>query len=196
MKIIISQNMKKYILSFCLLYIGGFLIGTVVMNVMYNQFNNQSSMLGLYFMSQDGNDFSKKEYFCQLLTNRGTWFLLYSISGVTAFGIPMVIGCLLWSGFLAGSLMTMFLLEFGIRGMFLGFACFVPQCFIYIPATLFLFVIIYRMSRQFWPGVNESFYKYRTYALLVLGIGVVYLWGIVLESYVNYHVLQYIKTLL
>ncbi|MFQ7552893.1 MAG: hypothetical protein ACLRMZ_24675 [Blautia marasmi] len=71
------------------------------------------------------------------------WFLLYMISGVTPFGIPLVLGGLLWLGFLGGNLMTVFLMEYGIRGIGAALACFFLRDF-YVPSVLLFFSLLCR----------------------------------------------------
>ena len=90
----------------------------------------------------------------------------------------------------------MFLMEYGIRGLLLGSACFVPQCFFYIPATLSFFFIVYQMSQKFWKRQSIGRKRYQSYIFFLMAIGIVYLCGIFMESYVNYKVLVYVKTLL
>ena len=196
MNIMLSQDIKKHFTAFVCVYMVGFILGIIGTNLLHKEFQYPSNLLGMYFMSKADPDYSAGKYFCRLLENRGAWFLFYGVGGVTFFGVPLVVGGLLWLGFLAGSLLTMFLMEYGIRVLLLGSACFVPQCFFYIPATLSFFFIVYQMSQKFWKRQSIGRKRYQSYIFFLMAIGIVYLCGIFMESYVNYKVLVYVKTLL
>lgn len=196
MNIGFKQQAGKYFQVFALLYLLGFAAGIIVINVLHKKFDYQSSILGIYIMSHTAPDFSKNKYFCELLSSRGMWFLFYAVSGITAFGIPLVIGGLIWLGFLAGSLITMFLMEYGVQGMLLGFSCFFPQCLFYIPGAGLLCLLVYQMSQKFWQNRNTANKEYRSYGLLIVAVGVVILWGILMESFVNYNVVEFVKKVL
>lgn len=196
MKTRISEQSQKYIWNFVFLYLAGFVIGILFINFFHQKMLYESSTLGIYLMSGKETDFSKSEYFCSLLVNRGSWYLLYALGGLTAFGIPLVLGGLLWLGFLAGSLLTMFLMEYGIKGMLLCIACVFPQCLLYVPAAGILFLMAFQMSKKFWKSKSTAMGEYKSYGFFLSITAVLFLWGIFLESYINFYVLEYIKQVL
>ena len=142
--------MKKYLNVFFLLYLGGFLAGVLCSNFLRNYAGYQTSLLGVYLADRAAGSISGSGIFLRLFEKRGVWFLLYMVSGVTPFGIPLVLGGLLWLGFLGGNLMTVFLMEYGIRGIGAALACFFPQGLFYVPSVLLFFFFIVQMSQKYW----------------------------------------------
>ena len=91
-----------------------------------------------------------------------------------------------------GNLMTTFLLEYGIRGIFLGIISFVPQMFFYVPGWLIFFFSVIQMSQKFWGNRKRESADYRAYFFFLSLAAVCLLLGIWQESYVNQNLLNYI----
>ena len=106
-------------------------VGVLCCNFLRSYAGYQTSLLGVYLADRAAGSVSGSGIFLRLFERRGVWFLLYLISGVTPFGIPLVLGGLLWLGFLGGNLLTVFLMEYGIRGIGAALACFFPQGLFY-----------------------------------------------------------------
>ncbi|MCA5960303.1 hypothetical protein LC724_07340 [Blautia sp. RD014234] len=102
-------------------------MGVLCCNFLRSYAGYQTSLLGVYLADRAAGSVSGSGIFLRLFERRGVWFLLYLIGGVTPFGIPLVLGGLLWLGFLGGNLLTVFLMEYGIRGIGAALACFFPQ---------------------------------------------------------------------
>lgn len=117
----------------------GFAAGIVCTNLLFEKTGYQSSLLSIYLADAVQKETEKAGLFGELLVRRGVFFGFGIICGLTAVGVPLVAMSLIWFGFLAGSLMTTFLLEYGIRGIFLGIISFVPQMFFYVPGWLIFF---------------------------------------------------------
>lgn len=118
----------------------GFAAGIVCTNLLFEKTGYQSSLLSIYLADAVQKETEKAGLFGELLVRRGVFFGFGTICGLTAVGVPLVAMSLIWFGFLAGSLMTTFLLEYGIRGIFLGIISFVPQMFFYVPGWLIFFL--------------------------------------------------------
>ena len=108
--------MKKYSKMFSILYMAGFAAGIVCTNLLFEKTGYQSSLLSIYLADAVQKETEKAGLFGELLVRRGVFFGFGIICGLTAVGVPLVAMSLIWFGFLAGSLMTTFLLDYGIRG--------------------------------------------------------------------------------
>ncbi len=78
-------------------------MGVLCCNFLRSYAGYQTSLLGVYLANRAAGSVSGSGIFLRLFERRGVWFLLYLISGVTPFGIPLVLGGLLWLGFLGGN---------------------------------------------------------------------------------------------
>lgn len=184
--------MKKYSKMFSILYMAGFAAGIVCTNLLFEKTGYQSSLLSIYLADAVQKETEKAGLFGELLVRRGVFFGFGTICGLTVVGVPLVAMSLIWFGFLAGSLMTTFLLEYGIRGIFLGIISFVPQMFFYVPGWLIFFFSVIQMSQKFWGNRKRESADYRAYFFFLSLAAVCLLLGIWQESYVNQNLLNYI----
>lgn len=186
--------MKRYLRVFFLLYFAGFAAGILCADLLHRGLEYQTSLLPVYLSASLEDEQGMEKLFGELLLRRGGFFLAGIFCGLTPMGIPLVLISLLWFGFLAGNLMTLFLLEYGIKGMGLGTACFMPQALFYIPGWLFFFFLVAQMSQKCWGKVRREKGDYQAYLFFVSGACVCVLLGIWMESYVNQNLLHYIFT--
>ncbi|MGN0399451.1 MAG: stage II sporulation protein M [Blautia sp.] len=184
--------MNKYFRILFLLFLVGFAGGILCANYLQASSGYETSLLGIYMAEQGTETISRSQVFWHLLKKRAEWFLVYFISGMTPFGVPLVWGGILWFGFLAGNLMTAFLMEYGLVGILTGLICFFPQGFFYLPAWIFFFFFILQMSQKFWQTQGRTSGDYGAYFFFMTGIFVLFLLGIFMESYVNQKVLNYV----
>lgn len=182
--------MKKYIRIFLLLYLVGFVLGIAGANYLLKKTGYQTSLLPFYLSFAP--KVKKRILFWQLLEKRGGCFLLGALCGTTVLGVPFGGISLLWAGFLGGNLITLFLLEYGLKGMAAGLACLFPQALFYIPGWLFFFFVTVQMSQKSWAGLKKDREDYKAYFFFLSMSAVILLLGIWTESYVNQNVLQYI----
>ncbi|MGI6093818.1 MAG: stage II sporulation protein M [Lachnospiraceae bacterium] len=193
MKIAWQNQLKKYGIHFCLLYLAGFILGIFFVNLVRQNMSYGWKTLGLYLIQEQNTIFSGREYFEELLKSRGLYFGFYAVIGITAFGIVFLIVGLLWNGFLAGSLVTMFLTEYGIRGMLLGVSCFFSQCLAYFLSMGLLYIAVFQRFLKIWRRKTLSMQDYKNYVWIVLVCGILNFIGIFLEGYVNYFVIKLVK---
>ena len=114
------------------------------------------------------------------------------ICGLTPFGVIMVVLGLLWYGFLAGNLVTVFLTEYGIKGIAMNAMCYLPQALFYIPGWLFFFFLVMQMSQKSWGNGKKEKADYKAYFFFLTGALICILLGIWMESYVNQNLLVFI----
>lgn len=175
-----------------ILYLVGFGAGILCANLIQKQVDYQTSLLPVYLAAFDGTRDRTEVLFRKFLTDRGSFMLFLIICGLTVLGVPAVTASLLWFGFLAGNLITLFLLEYGIRGMAMGTVCFLPQAFFYIPGWMFLFFAVVNMSQKIWGKGKREKTDYKAYFFFVSGAGVCILLGVWMESYVNQNLLSFL----
>ena len=186
------ESMNKYLRIFFLLFLIGFTGGVLCSNYLRVSAGYDTSLLGIYMAGQGTETILQSQLFGYLLKKRGRWFLFYFISDMTPVGVPLVWGGILWLAFLAGNLMTAFLLEYGLAGILTGIICLFPQGLFYLPAVFLLFFFVLQMSQKFWQTQGRVRGDYGAYFFFMTGIFVIFLLGIFMESYVNQKVLHYV----
>lgn len=177
--------MKKYSRVFSILFLAGFAGGILCTNLFFKEIGFQTSLLSLYLADVVQREEGKAGLFGELLIKRGGFFLFGTVCGLTPFGVPMVCISLIWFGFLAGNLMTVFLLDYGIKGIFLGILSFMPQLFFYLSGWVLFFFSVMQMAQKSWGGKKKEKADYRAYIFFLSGAAVCILLGIWQESYVN-----------
>lgn len=190
-KIYRVKYMKKYIRIFLYWYLAGFALGIIGANLLFKETGYQSSLLAVYAAASE-EVINAESLFGKLLFQRGFYFTFMIFIGLTYIGSPAVIISLLWFGFLAGNLLTVFLLEYGLKGIAVSISCFMPQMIFYIPGWILLFWIVIRMSQKSWGKRRKEKADYQAYAFFGAGACVCILLGIWLESYVNQKLLVWI----
>lgn len=181
--------MKKIINRFLLLYLAGFAAGILCANLMLRAEGFQTSLLPVYFAGLSQRKIIEREVFAQLLWQRGSLLLFCGAVGLTAAAVPLVLAGLLWFGFLAGNLMCIFLLDYGLKGILAGIACFFPQLLFYVPGWFLAFFSAMEMGQKSWKRFKKGREDYRAYFFFLSVSGVLILLGIWLESYVNQRIL-------
>lgn len=185
--------MKKYVNRFLLIYLAGFAAGIFSANLLIRAEGFQTSLLPVYFAGVEQEMENAEEILFRLLQQRGTVFVFFSAVGFTAAAVPLVLGGILWYGFLGGNLISMFLLEYGLLGMLAGITCFLPQVLFYVPGWFLLFSSNVEMGQKAWKKEKKTGEDYRTYLFLLTVSAVLILLGIWTETYVNQNVLSFVS---
>ena len=133
----------------------------------------------------------KGKFFEYLLFARAGMPLLLIFLGITILGTIAVAVLLLWYGFLAGILLTAALFQMGIRGVGYLLVGMFPQMLVYVPVTAALLLIVCQMSQKFWRPREQTVKRYLRYFLQCFTLFALYLWGILLESYINPVILKH-----
>lgn len=184
--------MKRNVRLLLCWYLSGFILGIIGANLLFRETGYSSGILAVYGTAASKEWIDAEALFSHLLFQRGIYFLSMIFLGLTYIGIFAVVLSLLWFGFLAGNLMTIFLLEYGVKGFVAGSVCFLPQIFFYLPGWLLLFWIVMRMSRKAMGKKRRERADYQAYIFFGVGAGICVLLGIWLESYVNQNILIWI----
>lgn len=169
-----------------LLFFVGFTLGILFMNVWWNMEGAGAEAGGLYglavLMEQP---WKKGDYFLYLLKRRGSLFLLAALSGITVFGVPVAAVGVLGTGMVLGSLISLGLLEVGLKGGVLVLGIFFPQLLLYMPGILGIGILTYRSSLQGWKSREIPLALYRRQLFWLGGFLMLCLAGMFLEAYVN-----------
>ncbi len=173
-------------------YLAGFVLGIIGGNLLFRETGYPFGILTVYGAAASKELISAETLFGHLLFQRGIYFLFMIFMGLTYIGFFAVVLSLLWFGFLAGNLLTIFVLECGLKGLLMGTACFLPQILFYLPGWMLLFWIVMSMGRKSWKKGKREKADYQAYTFFGLGAGVCVLLGIWLESYVNQNILIWI----
>ena len=164
-------HVKRQLLA---LFMPGFLLGILYVNLEAEQFAAGAGIFSEYFLKQyRAADILTGEYIWYLLQVRLLPFLVLLGSDFTKFRKAAVILFLIWTGFSAGLLFSMAVLGMGVKGSILCIAGMLPQFLCYIPAYLIVVWYAYCYPRMQW-NIQKS-----------LVSGGLLLVGIVLELYVN-----------
>lgn len=168
------------------LFLGGFLVGTVLPNLIWKFQWRQKTMASFYFLrSFAGKEVSGWDYFAEVLRVRGGIFLLLFLCGFTIFGVPLAVAAVLLTGLQLGVILTMAVLEFGPGGAIAGLSLVMPQYLVYFPVLYFLSGYVYGQSRNIWKNYGilpSGTGKYVISCCLVFAAGLV---GVMLETWVN-----------
>lgn len=184
--------MKKNIRLLFYWYLVGFVLGIIGANLLFKETGYPSGILAVYGVAASKELISSEALFEYLLFQRGAYFLFVILIGLTYMGLFTVVLSLLWFGFLMGNLLTIFVLEYGLKGLIAGIASFIPQLLFYLPGWMLLFWLVLYMSRKTWEKRKRESADYQVYVFFGLGSGVCILLGIWLESYVNQNLLIWI----
>lgn len=183
-------------IHFIYVFLFGFFIGVFLMNLWKNILITGTGFLDeemLYQMKYTQIDVHK--FFYYVLQKRLTLFAGLAVLATTYLGIVTTYGTFLWFGFASGMFMAAVSIRYGLKGILLLAAAFLPQYILYVPAFWLLLNWCYRICcTMYFPAriylepekqfrSKKSFFA--THGLQLLIIFLVVIIGILLESYVN-----------
>ena len=176
--------MKKNQMEF--LFVAGFVLGVALPNLLWKTELEESGLPGLYLLTRVSQGIpAEPEYFFYILKTRGAVYLLTMLCGLSVFGLPVSVVSCVWMGFLMGAVLTVSLLEFGVRGMFLAVVLFLPQYLVYVPVSLALYRRSFQSSLSYWKNQRLSQQDRRGSGLFCAWAAVFLLGGMALEGYLN-----------
>jgi len=189
---------KKREFPFGILLLGGFLLGSMLPNLLWRAQWRQNTAASLYLLFCFADrSVSGVEYFLEVLRIRGGFALLCVLCGVTVFGVPLSFLAVILTGLEIGTLLTMSVLQFGIAGGVVGVGLLFPQFVVYLPSCMGLMEMVYKESSGVWKNQGLFPEKTTAYFLRCLLLVAVYLMGILLEVMLNPFVveklMEYIK---
>ncbi len=115
------------------LFLLGFLVGTVLPNLLWKMQWKQETVHVFYLLGAfAGEDVSGKEYFFQVLAQRGGWLFICMLCGFSVFGVPVSVLTMLGEGIKTGAILSMSILQFGFVGGAAGLALLFPHEIVYL----------------------------------------------------------------
>lgn len=181
-----------------ILFLLGFLVGNLIPNIIWKTKWQQKTWASIYFLSTfTGKSISGAEYLKEIVEYRGCLYLLNVICGFSVFGAPLAVVTLLGSGLYTGSIMAASILEFGFAGGVIGMGLLLPQYLFYIPVWLYSMEQEWIMSSEIWKNKGLISGKTGMYLRRMSVAAVGYLFGMLVECFVNpwiiNKILEYIK---
>lgn len=178
------QNIRR--ISGRILFLLGFLVGTVLPNLLWKMQWKQETVHVFYLLGAfAGEDVSGKEYFLQVLAQRGGWLFICMLCGFSVFGVPVSVLTMLGEGIKTGAILSMSILQFGFVGGAAGLALLFPHEIVYLIVFFYFMRQVYNLSLNCWKGRGLFPQGISGYCLGFLRWGILYMGGILLEIYVN-----------
>ncbi len=175
------------------LFFGGFLIGIFILNIWRDAFLqemellNAASLSRLRYMQIDGGTF-----FLYVLRERMGTVAVLCLLATTYLGTLAVSAYALGMGAMAGVVLSVASIRYGIKGILLILVSILPQYLLLVPACIMLMEWCYRLctalyhperSRDAVYGMRRP-YLFRKAAQLLIIVGIL-LVGSVIESYIH-----------
>lgn len=194
----IKENRKKYLLFACCLIIG------IVLGLMAPRFLNQNVQNELdifiddYFSDYKNiKDIDPAELLRNNIFKKLSTYLLIWISGFSVIGAFFMPTYFLFYGFMIGFTNSFVNNAYGINGMLMNFAAFLPQNIIELPALFFAgaCVISYSLKHtktsKGLAKVESTKGLFTVYSVFLLIAFIISIAGCVIESYVTPDLILY-----
>ncbi len=178
----------------------GLFLGILIVNVGYDAWIGDGSLLGADMIARLKNSVPDgRGLFGYVLKHRLFTVCMLGLLATTMIGLPVVCGYVCYMGLSAGCLLSVAVIRYGIRGLFLMAAGIFPQGLMLVPGYAAMFIWAVGVNRMlYFRGAGREPYTgygrqaYLKKALQMVGIIVIVIIGCLLESYVNPKILQFV----
>lgn len=192
------QSFNKNCYYMLYLFMVGFFIGILIVNIGHDIWIKDSGLLGTDMLKKLGNTtLESGSLLGYILKHRLFVLCLLSLLATTMLGISAICVYICYLGLAAGCLLSVAVIRYGIRGLILMVAGICPQGILLIPGYVALFLWVAGLNRVLYGRGTyvDSMERYSRQFYLkkgvqILGITVVVIMGCLLESYVNPKVLH------
>lgn len=182
------------------LFMIGLFLGILIVNVGYDTWIREGSLLGTDMIAHLKNSMPDAGgLFGYIVKYRLFTVCMLSLLATTMIGLAAVCGYVCYIGLSAGCLLSVAVIRYGIRGLFLMAAGIMPQGLLLIPAYMALFVWAVGVNRMLYARnpYKEAYFRYSRQLYLkkgaqMIGIVAVVIIGCLIESYVNPKLLHFI----
>ena len=162
---------RKQLLAF---FMPGFLIGIIYVNFFAVKYMGDPGIFSTYFLEQyQSVDIVAGEYLWYLIRVRVIPFLVLSGLALTKARKAAAVLFLVWTGISGGILISLAVIDMGIKGSILCITGMLPQFIFYIPAYLVLLWYAYIYPGSQWNRQKTIFISF------MMAV------GLILEIYVN-----------
>ena len=166
-------------------YMLGFILGILYTNFIASDYVTVTGIFHEYFLNQYTQDIIVTgEYLLYLLKSRGTPLLVFVFLSTTRIRKLVVVITLGWTGFLAGIISVASVLRLGASGILLCVVAAIPHIFFYVAAYIVLLWYFYNYPKVCWNYGKTLF------------VIISFLSGILLEAYMNPHIVKFFMNLL
>lgn len=187
-----TQESQKEIVFF----LSGFLIGVLYIYFMGDKRSGESDFFSLQNLLQIRClEVVREDYLLYLVKERGRVLLFLGILSLALAGKYLLQGFLMLMGCSMGSMLSVLIIRYGLKGMLLFFGFIFPQDLLYIPA-LFGWVMLLSEwnaglfgSQKVYQRRSGARYVAWKHVLLLGGVTII---GILLECYVNLHIVKWV----
>lgn len=160
-------------------FMPGFLLGILYVNLILRKYTADPGIFSDYFLKQyQSASVVAQEFIWYLVRVRFVPFLFLLGLAFTKVRKISSIAFLAWTGFSSGMLLSMAVLDKGIKGSLLCLVGIFPQFLLYIPAYMV----------AIWYGYTYPQNKWNTQKSVFVGLAMVV--GVILEAYVNPMLMQ------
>lgn len=178
----------------------GLFLGILIVNIGYDGWIKEGSLLGADMIARLKNSVADGSgLFSYVLKHRIFTVCMLGILGTTVIGLPVLCAYVCYMGLSAGCLLSVAVIRYGIRGLFLMAAGIFPQGIVLIPGYAALFIWVAGVNKMLYShGIDREYYggygrqSYLKKAMQMAGIIAVVIIGCLLESYVNPKILQFV----
>ena len=164
---------------FLILFWTAFGAGALGINIFWEAIPGQGNLLGMFILFQSARRELAQAEYCLL-------------AGFSPWGVPVAVFSTAALGILVGVILTLSILQFGILGIFCGAALLFPQFLCYIPSVIFLMSILAQRSGRFVKKDGRNKKDSLLRQKMFWGSLCLYLGGMILESFVNPFVLDFV----
>lgn len=167
-----------------------FAAGIVMANLMGREAVSNAGILNDYFIEKfQYTDINGENLFFYILGERVPLLLLLCLLVFTSLGVAAGVLVLGWQGFSIGFMLSTAIAKYGIKGILLILGGLFPQYLFYAPVYLFYCWLSLYLRRRFYLDRQEAGmgrkYIYLAGLVAVVGVILVFIAGIFLESYIN-----------
>lgn len=195
-----QQSSLKNCYYIVYLFTIGLFLGILIVNAGYDSWIKDGSLLGTEMILRLKNSTPDSSgLFGYVMKHRLFTVCMLGLLATTMIGLPAVCGYICYVGLAAGCLLSVAVIRYGVRGLFLMMAGIMPQGIVLVPAYAALFVWAVSVNRMLYSKspykecyVRYSRQLYLKKGLQIAGIAVVVIIGCLLESYVNPKMLHFI----
>lgn len=170
--------------------LGAFVAGIFFANLMGRDAVSNAGVLNDYFVEKfQYTEINGQNLFFYIIGERVPMLLLLLILAVTSLGIAGGILMLDWQGFSVGFMLSTAIAKYGVKGILLVLGSLFPQYVFYFPVyILYCHLAIYlrqRLHKDRMGNGSDRRYTYGAWLVAAIGIQLIFITGIFLESYLN-----------
>ena len=173
-------------MSWLYLYLGGFLAGVFIINIWRNLFLqnmellNAASLNRLQYLEVD-----RGAFFLYVVKERIGIVVILGVLATTYIGIYVVSMFAVWTGAMAGILLSVASIRYGIKGIAFILAGTLPQYLLLVPACIMLSTALYHPEKAYdmkYSTKKQYLLRKAVQLLIIAGIAIA---GSIVESYIN-----------